>query len=370
MDAHRSPSPHPSSARHTPTTTASHDHSLNLASTSQPQATFDTAFDFASGSQSLFPDTSGANFESTQSSAFPSFDFDTAASITDPSFDAPLFTTENQSFSDAVALDPALLGTQVAQHSVSAENNFNPMASLAPALQHHASSPHGSPLMGGLPYQATATNHSRNTSLDPSSAAFPMHGNEWGASAAFQGHRRTLSDAHSDISSAQHSPFMPPADNFDQPLEHSPHLGTQDPGMFQEVLPIGQISISESAQPYISPAPSPHISPRLPPTQYSPQPFHVDNFMLQQNMQPMPNQYSDPMNHMNVNAYPSPGQEPFPNMNRGSVDLQGSNHPTPDIKIQLVAPSRQTTFEPANSNVHDSQALSPPEKSRCFLSSL
>jgi hypothetical protein len=379
MDRQRSPSPHPSSARHTSVPIVSsnaQEVNLNLATTTAPsQPSFDTSFDFASGSQSLFPDqhfspgdTSTANFESSQSSAFPSFDFDTAASITDPSFDAPLFANnDNQTFSDAVALDPALLGTQVSQQTISADNNFNQMATLAPSLQRHTSSPHGSPLMGGAPFQATGPSHSRHNSLDPSSAAYPMHGNDWNGGGAFQGHRRNFSDAHSDVSSAQHSPFMPPSDNFEQPLDHSPHLGTQDPALFQDVLAIGQVSLSESVPAYISPAQSPHISPRLPPTQHSPQPYPVENFSLLPGMpQSMPNQFSDPMNSMYSNAtYPSSGQEPFPTLNRGGgpPEMPGSNQPTPDIKIQLAPPTRQPTFENDNGNMHDSTALSPPEKS-------
>lgn len=374
MDSHRSPSPHPSSARHTPDNAISQPVILNnLASTSQSQPnTFENSFDFAPTSQSLFPeqnfspgDTSGIGFEpSNQSNAFPNFDFDTAGSLNDPSFDAPLFTTsaDNQSFLHAVALDPALLGTQVSHQSIPTQNhNVDQMATLAPTMQqHHGGSPHGSPLLGHNSFQNTATNHSRNTSLDPASAAFPMHNNEWGASPAFQGHRRTFSDAHSDISSAQHSPYMPAADNFDQPIQHSPHMGTQDPAMFQDVLAIGQVSLSEANQSYISPAPSPHISPRLPPTQHSPQPYPIDGFSL------MPQHLPQQFNNMNMypNAYPSPGQEAFPNLNQ-ATDIHGSDRPTPDIKIQLAPPSRQATFETENQGpIKDAAALSPPEKAR------
>jgi hypothetical protein len=55
--------------------------------------------------------------------------------------------------------------------------------------------------------------------------------------------------------------------------------------------------------------------------------------------------------------------EPFPQLNQGGPqEMPGSDRPTPEIKFELIAPSRQPTFETDNSAPKDSTALSPPEK--------
>jgi hypothetical protein len=338
-------SPHPSTSRHTSEPILSTHLDQNIVTSSQPNPSFENPFDFApAATQSLFPEQNFATAD------INGFEFE------DTNFDAPLFTPPAEGLSDfnATSLDPALLAHL--QQPISTEqdlNNTNTMATLSPSLQRHSSSPHTSPLQTTMPYPQQ---HSRNASLTPSSAAFGYNGSDWALGAAFQGHRRQVSDARSDVSSAQHSPYMPAADSFDQPLEHSPHLNPQDPAMYSDAMGIGHISIAEQAQSYISPAHSPHHSPRLPPTQ--PQAYPSDNLNLF-NPGLQQQQYNQlPMYH---NA-----PEPFPSLNQGPQEMPSSDRPTPEIKFELIAPSRQPTFETDHTGPKDSTALSPPEKGMCI----
>jgi hypothetical protein len=354
------------------------------ASSSASQPSFDGQIDFASGSQSLFPDhslsnadPSGLDFGAQGSNAFPDFtNFDPTAAFTDPSFDEPLFSNSNDSpFSlSSSVVDPILLGSQENHHpSVTSGSPMNNMAThtLSPTPPHHlapglnrqsSASPHTSPAMGQGPFQPPPQRHSRNSSLDPSSAAFPqMQGPDWGATSAFQGHRRTYSDAHSDVSSAHASPYLATHDNFDG-IEHSPHLNPQDPVMFQEVMGISHVSLAEANPSYISPAHSPLPSPRmLPSQQHLGQSFpSVDPFNLVPGMIPtMGNQFNGQGNHM------FPPNESFPQLNQSNA----AEHPghadamtPPEINIQLAPPSRVSSFEPQNQVLVPEGALSPPER--------
>jgi hypothetical protein len=386
---------HPSSARHTPAHSPAPTYSdfssnnfanatdysqLNNSTGSQPLFN-NNQFDFAANN-SLFPDISSGDSAALNlgpgNSSFPDFinNFDANAGLTDGSYDGPLFTSSaDGSFLDATALDPALLDPQL-----SPQSGLGPMATssqaptpphlLAPnTLNRHSSSPHGSPAMQNAQYRSPSPAHSRHTSLDPSSAAFPQgqgQMGEWGGAAQFQGHRRTLSDAHSDISSAHQSPYMQAADDFNQPLSHSPHLHGQDPVMFQDVMGIGGVSLSEASPSYITPSHSPHISPSISPNHQAGNSFPtMDNFNLIGPMGNQINQY-DPSGMQGVSLQgPTIDYSNMSNTSLGPDDPNRSDAMSPpEISIQFAPPSRQASFEPQNQKApaDSSGALNLPEK--------
>jgi hypothetical protein len=326
----------------------------------------DPSLEFAS-SQALFADQSFSAVVDPvviglgQPASFSGLGFNTSSGLNDTSFDAPLFSSsaDEPSYPDNSVLDPALLGTQVPQQSLSATTSINHMATLAPTLHAFDGSPHGSPAMNHSPFQPPYVSHSRNSSLDPASAAFPpLSTAEWGA-AAFQGHRRTLSDAHSDVSSTHHSPYLQPADNFEQQQLDRSSLPSQDPGMFQDVLAIGHVSLSDRHNAFATPSHSPRISPQLMPSA-SPQAYPpLENYDIVANMAPqMPNMF-DESNMYNPDANHPPQFDA-----QGLLRSQPAQSP-PEINIQLAPPSRQASFEPQKDGFQDgfqAQGLTPPEK--------
>jgi hypothetical protein len=398
---HRSPSPHNSSARHTPSA-ASPEFLQQGTPQHQQQQTFNpSSLDYTS--QPLFQDQSFATADGLtatsfgqQNNGYQNFgDFGSPAG----GFDVPLFSTgvsgADQSYIDQAALDPALdpalLGSHLSpSQSLSPSGVSDDMSTTLHAPMHHAQhiSPHGSPSLGQSPFQPPPqlSGHSRNNSLDPSSAAAFGPGGEWGASQHFQGHRRALSaDARSDISSAQHSPYGAPLDDFNQPLDHSPHMNPQqnDQLIYQDVMGIGQVSLGGEHSPFISPAHSPAISPRLPPTQLQQQQYNQQFDQLSLGVSQMsPGLVGgfDPtgmggnmMGQQHQQPFPSPGRELFPSldMNKGrsggavgELNIDPTMSP-PEINIIIAPPSRQNTLRVSN-NAQSGDALKPPE--RCKLS--
>jgi hypothetical protein len=348
---HRSSSPRPfTSAADFPNDNIAFDPSL------------DPSLEFAS-SQALFADQSFSAVVDPvviglDQPAFSGLGFNTSSGLNDTSFDAPLFSSsaDEPAYPDTSVLDPALLGSQ----SLAAPN----MATLAPTLHRFDGSPHGSPAMNHAPFQSPYGSHSRNSSLDPSSAAFPPLAGEWGGAAAFQGHRRTLSDAHSDVSSTHHSPYLQAADSFEH---HSP-LPSQDPGMFQDVLAISHVSLSDRPNAFTTPSHSPRISPQLMPSA-SPQAYPpLENYDVVASMTPqMPNMFDE------SNMYNHERPPPFDAQNMlRSQPAQSEVMTPPEINIQLAPPSRQASFEPQKDDFQDgfqAQGLTPPErgKSLTFL---
>jgi hypothetical protein len=304
-------------------------------------------------------------------------------------FDPPLFpdSGSNDNLFSSGVLDPQLLGSQAQQQSINPTSLVNPMTShtqsptpphlLSPSMHRQSSgSPHGSPAMQQTGFQQQqqqqqqpSPRHSRNTSLDPSSAAYPqqLQGGEWGGM-GFRQHRRQPSDAHSDVSSSAHpSPYLGNTlDSFDQVDHHSPLLGAQqDPAVYDGVMGISQFSISDNRMNQISPGHSPHISPRLIPQQPQLPSFTSgDNFGLMQSYAPMNhNQY----NGQQLDMFPGQGQEAFPSLNHQSgIDYNGNNEAMspPEINIQLAPPSRQASFEPPKPEGGPDGALSPPDRSK------
>jgi transcription factor CRZ1 len=264
----------------------------------------------------------------------------------------PAFLNEvgdSNSFLDPALLDESLMN----QMATTQAHSPTPPHLLVQPDMHRASSasPHHSPNMnqGGFP---SPGQHSRHASLDPASAAFPQgQNNEW--SNMYRGHRRTPSDAYSDVSSSAHpSPYLGNTEQFnDNP---SPLLqAQQDPAMFQDVMTFGQFSLNESSSQHASPAHSPHISPRLLPTQQPlPQFTAENNFGLN-------NQF----NQGGLGVYPNPPSETFPSLHNNSVDMgQADQMSPPEINIDFAPPSRQPSFGPGPKSENGENALSPPDR--------
>lgn len=371
-------SPIPPSFSDIPTNTFSNSTDFNqLTSGTGAQQLFNNQFDFAGVNATLFQDSlpgnTTLNFDRGNSQSFPDFvNYDSTALAND--YDGLLFTPADQSFNSDL-VDPSLLETQLSPHSV-----LDPMAtSQAPTpphllppsnLQHHIS-PHGSPSMQNAQYNPPSHNHSRHTSLDPSSAAFPQaqmggHMGIWGESVQFQGHRRALSDAHSDISSAHASPYMNTADDFNQP-GHSPSLQPQqmhDPVMFEDVMGLGGVSLSQASPSYMTPSHSPHISPSISPNHQADTLFpQMGNYNFLPSMGST-NQFGQP----GVQGMPLQGPAiDYTNISNAPLATDDPNRSDamspPEISIQFAPPSRQASFEPQNrKNAANSDALALPEK--------
>jgi transcription factor CRZ1 len=364
--------------------------------TGSHETTFDGALDFSSVSQS-FPDQNAfaqnslfqdqglaqANASAQQfnqdTTLFSEFSNLNDTTGINGSFDGPLFpsTEDSTDYLGPTALDPRLLDQQQAQQTNDPNSLMAQMTTqaqsptpphlLSPAMHRQSSqSPHGSPALNQGAFQSHSPGHSRNTSLDPSSAAYPqMQG--WGGGDAFRGHRRVPSDAHSDVSSSAHpSPYLGNMDSFENPISnHSPLLGAQqDPAMYRDVVqPIEQFSISQGPNPYISPAHSPIPSPQLNPQQHPLPAFtSADNFGLGQQggiVAPMPTNFNG---MQSIGFLPSQNQDQFPEFAQRDMGYQSETMSPPEINIQLAPPSRQTSFEPPKpEGVED--GLSPPERS-------
>ncbi|KAI9716045.1 MAG: DNA-binding transcription factor [Chrysothrix sp. TS-e1954] len=215
--------------------------------------------------------------------------------------------------------------------------------------------------------------HARNTSLDPSSAAYqqPGHMNEWGN--MYRGHQRQPSD-FSDVSSSAHpSPFLPKADDFEPSNGNSPLFppSVQDPGMLSD---FGQFSLSDGHlqqqqqlsqhhPSHISPGHSPHISPNISPNRASPSSsFHDPNMQIINNMndqylggEPGPEMFGDQS---------VPG---FTSMQQPSAQDSGDLMSPPEISIEPPQDKQPQSNETRESSFHDDDALSPPARSMSTL---
>jgi hypothetical protein len=261
-------------------------------------------------------------------------------------------------------LDPQLLDTQPQPNqSVNPSELMNQMAAtqphpptpphLLPTMHNqHSPSPHASPNMkaGAFP----SPSHSRHASLDPSAAYGQPQSSEWGNMASFRGHRRAPSETYSDVSSAHASPYLVQQDSFED-NQPSPMLNPQaDPQLFHDpVMQFNQFTIADNS--HISPGHSPHISPRLMPSQQALPQFQPGTFGLDPGMH---NQFGQQA----MGAYPSQGSEPFPTINQGLPEFgQADAMSPPEINIDFAPPSRQASFEPPKPE-HQMDALSPPDR--------
>ena len=274
-----------------------------------------------------------------------------------------------QAFENNFSLDPPFeTGIQPQQVSINPAELMSTMSSpqnLMPTPPNMISSDPNSP-----PGQASlapdqnhyySPNHSRQASLDPSSAQH-MHaqpGADWAnmlGGSQFHTHRRAPSE-HSDASgSVAHSPFLQTQESFESyDTNPSPLLNAQQDHLYQDALGIEQFSLADAQnqQQRISPAHSPFASPRM-----SPHPgfgFTQDNFMLAQNGfggGPGPE------------IYTSQAEDPFRPQRLGSGDMgQAASMAPPEINVELAPPSKQTIFEPQRPD-NDLDALSPPDRGK------
>ncbi|KAK0383134.1 hypothetical protein NLU13_9047 [Sarocladium strictum] len=171
-------------------------------------------------------------------------------------FDAPLFDQSS-------TLNPNDMNSMAAQHQ-----SPTPPHLLQPDAPQPGSA-HQSPSFNQHQFSPPGT-HSRNVSLGPEAALLPGQIGDWNQP-QFQGHRRTPSE-YSDVSSVgHHSPHIVSSDTFDDPTGHSPLQRPSDGSLYQDVLQIGQFSLSDAqGSPALhgrSPSHSPAISPRILPQQ-------------------------------------------------------------------------------------------------------
>ena len=172
--------------------------------------------------------------------------------------------------------------------------------------------------------------HSRHTSLDPSSAYGEFQG------ASFQGHRRAPSD-HSDVSSTQHSPYLghvePQIDT-----SHSPFMAAQQD--VSNSFGMDNFSIAEQHVPY--------RSPRLMPTMENQQQFTGQEMGLGMTMPAPPEIYT---------TQPEYSQGHLRNQSIVSDIGQADQYAPPTINIEPAPVSRQGSFGPQGQM---EGALSPP----------
>ncbi|KPI36592.1 Transcriptional regulator CRZ1 [Cyphellophora attinorum] len=246
---------------------------------------------------------------------------------------------------DNLYSQPVMSNDWQQNYSLDPSYTMYPQGNINPADLSKSSSPHddhspgllspennspnahaGSP--GSTNGQYFTPQHSRHTSLDPSSA----YGDPY-ATAAFQNHRRNPSDHLSDgVSSASHSPYLGHAE-LDQ--SHSPFLGAQpDTG---NTFGMDNFTIND---PYRG-------SPRMIPTLESQQ-LNVGQDLLNPGLMGPPDIYtSQAENSMHQDALADIGQ--------------ADQFAPPTINIEPAPVSRQASFGPAGEQIEG--ALSPPSGS-------
>lgn len=248
-------------------------------------------------------------------------------------------------------------------YTISNAYDINPQTNINPADLSKVSSPppdqqspslHPPENLSSQPGSPASTNgqfytpqHSRHASLDPASA----YGDSY-SGLNFQQHRRAPSD-HSEISSANHSPYLGQADLHDpSDLNHSPFLQAQPDT--NNAFGMESFSLGEQAN-YRSPRLMPHMEGNqqgLGPDQ---------SLSLNQPMGiPIPNVYTS-----EASAYPS--IVPSNHMRNTSVvsDIgQADQFAPPTINIEPAPVSRQQSFGPQGEAVEG--ALSPPSSNSKF----
>ena len=277
---------------------------------------------------------------------------------TQQQFENPFSLEQNlqNSIQNHQSINPAdIMNSNSSPHNLMpTPSNLIPTDHLSPTQNSPGSAkPHFSP------------RHSRQSSLEPSSATFQngQAPQDWGG-LQFRTHRRAPSE-YSDVSSSlAPSPNLAQQDNFDHTFDQnpSPLINAQQDQMYQDALGIESFSLSDPQQSphhpgsqHISPRHSPFVSPRMtaqsgygiPPEQ---------NFVL-------------PSNDFQGNLGGGPGPEIYtgnpnqfaPQMVRhestndmGQADLMAP----PEINVELAPPSKNSQFGPMSEN--DFEALSPP----------
>lgn len=276
----------------------------------------------------------------------------------------------NDDFDASALLDPSMLDNEQA-----GSQNYLSSSNMATLQQQHASQPphlftgdarsSGPQSTPGMQQDVFGQSlHSRNQSLDPSSAAaMGRHNGDW-SGIQFTNHRHTPSDQYSDVSSsAVPSPYLA-SDSFDHSNpSHSPMLNPQDAALFTGALNLEQFTLNDSNQQlsHISPGPSPHISPNI-----SPQHQHqIPLFSSSDNLD-----FGDVNGQYGVGPGPDIDQsvDTFPMM--AVQQNQGQDHGNyggtmspPEINIEPAAEMQPGEMEPSHQSDQSADALSPPVRS-------
>lgn len=355
-----------------PANTSPYDYSNTFANASNqslpPQNTqglsTDSAyFQSSDGLQSL--DTSFGNSPALESNEqFPSFldtspqdfqqDFQMFAntSINQPSFQSPQMNFDPQMSVMQQSINPTELSRMPSPH-----NNAITPPNLRPPNSHAHSSP-GRPASpssnAGSAYYTPQ--HSRNQSLDPSSAAFPHGVADWSGvlqHQTFQGHRRAPSE-HSEVSSVFPSPNLPHLDSFETTDSHSPLFPAQsDPALYDNALKIEQFTLSDTSSQRFSPAHSPYVSPSLVPQQ---------GLGLIPDQSQLSHQANSQFNNSTPEIYMGhDAMAPQLQTHNSTGEIgQADSMAPPEINVEFAPPSRTNTFEPDTKPNLDFDALSPP----------
>ncbi|CAH0000967.1 unnamed protein product [Clonostachys byssicola] len=267
------------------------------------------------------------------------------ASSSGDHYNQPLFETSTLGPNDMnnMASPQSQHNSPTPPHLLQPDSHQPSSAQHSPSFnQHHFSSP-------------PAGHHSRNVSLGPEAALLPGQLDDW-TQPQFQGHRRSPS-AHSDVSSVSPSPNLVSSDNFDQdPIGHSPLQRPSDASLYQEVLTIGNFSLSDHSigspgHQGRSPSHSPAVSPRISPQQ------------MPDTMQQSPYGLAPSMAYGDTSAFPSVQvNEAFPTLQHNGSDMS-----------QMAPPAINIDFAPNNSKLGgygpskqqiDQDSLTPPERGR------
>lgn len=252
-------------------------------------------------------------------------------------FEQPLF--------ESSALDPSDIN-----------NMSSPQINQSPTPPHLLKpEPQGSPAFQQQHFSSPPSSHSRHTSLGPEAALLPNQMGEW-SQPQFQTHRRTPSE-YSEVSSVSHSPNLVSHDTFDPAdSRHSPMQQPQDAALYQEVLNIGNFSLSDPQHsPNLhgrSPSHSPAISPRILPAQGPDMGQQAAAFGL---APPQPSPYGGP-------GYPAMqgGGEAFPSFQQQQPDVSQQAMPPPSINIDFAPTAGKSGFEPIKGSI-DADSLTPPD---------
>ncbi|ROT39819.1 transcriptional regulator prz1 [Sodiomyces alkalinus F11] len=307
-----------------------HNHNQAFAHPSLQGPSNSTAF-AANQNQSGFLDpnfASGADF-----SLFPGGSNGSCNDPTADHFSSPLF---DQSFGSD---DMTSMTIPPTHHSSAPSHLLNPDAHHSPSFnQHQFSSPSG----GG---------HSRHASLGPEAALLPSQLNEW-SQPQFQSHRRSPS-AHSEVSSAAHSPNLVGSDTFDPVDHHSPLQQPSDPALYSQIQGFDNFTISDPTHsspnlPSRSPSHSPIVSPRILPESVPEIHQQLPNF--------------SGMGNQNAGYTGLQAHEAFPSFQQhgGGPDM---SQVAPSINIEFAPTAKQNAFEPSKTPI-DQDSLTPPERGR------
>jgi len=281
-----------------------------------------------------------------------------SGSTLDPSYTDNSFMFPGEGMPNDYSQDFSLEPT----YNVNQQNNINPADLSKVSSPQDQQSPNLLPpeAHSSQPASPASTNgqfytpqHSRHTSLDPSSA----YGDGF-QGLSFQHHHRAASD-HSDVSSASHSPFLAQADLHDaMEGNHSPFLPAQPDT--SNTFGIDNFSLGEQQQ---QPPPS-YRSPRLMP--------HMEGNQQGLGLNPdaMLNQPMGMIPNSDLYASQSGGGGyvstlPSNHMRHTSVvsDIgQAHQFEMPTINIEPAPVSRQGSFGPQGEPVEG--ALSPPSATR------